>query len=387
MKIILLGASGSIGSQTLELLEKYKNKWDLHGFSVGNRVEKIHEILSKFDKVKYICVKNKGDYLKLKKQFPNIKFYYGDEGLIKLINSNKNAYVLNALVGFVGLKPTLKALNNNQTVLLANKESIVCGGDLIKDLLKKGKGKIIPIDSEHVAIAKCLYGHDINEVESITITASGGPFYFLGKDEFKNIKLEDALNHPTWKMGNKITIDSATLVNKTFEIIEAFYLFDMPLEKINVVVDRKSYVHGFVKFKDGSVTLNVSKPSMLGPIDYALNLGIPSNGQFEDLEQNTLDKYELLPLDKEKFSVINNANTVILNKGTSGTILNAANEKLVNLFLNKRINFLLIYEFIDKIMNTTRFEKSRNYSQLKKIDSQIKERIEEELKNGSFINK
>lgn len=387
MEIILLGASGSIGSQTLELLEKYKNKWDLHGFSVGNRVEKIPGILSKFEKVKYICVKNKSDYLNLKKQYPNIKFYYGDEGLIKLINSNKNAYVLNALVGFVGLKPTLKALSNNQTVLLANKESIVCGGDLIKDLLNKGKGKIIPIDSEHVAIAKCLYGHDKSEVESITITASGGPFYFLDKDEFKNIKLEDALNHPTWKMGNKITIDSATLVNKTFEIIEAFYLFDIPLEKINVVVDRKSCVHGFVKFKDGSVTLNVSKPSMLGPIDYALNLGIPSNEQFEDLEQNTLGKYELLPLDKEKFSVINNANTVILNKGTSGTILNAANEKLVNLFLNKRINFLLIYEFIDKIMNTTRFEKSRNYFQLKKIDSQIKERIEEELKNGSFINK
>lgn len=363
MDLVILGASGSIGTQTIDVIKNNEKKWTLKGFSVGNKTFYVDEILKEFKDVTSICLKNKKDYLNYKEKYPSIKFFYGDKGLIKLIKYNKNATILNALVGFVGLKPSIVSLKLNRTLLLANKESLVCGGNLINKILKR-KGKIYPIDSEHVAIAKCLYNENISDVNEIIITASGGPFFNLNREELKNVTLKDALNHPTWKMGNKITIDSATMMNKTFELIEAYYLFGIDFDKIKAIVNRKSLVHGLVKFNDGRIKLNVGENLMKYPILYALNLGKPNDDTFNDIELNTYDRYEFFNLSKKRFPLLNYAEKVVKSSKNEGVILNAINEECVQAFLNSKINFIDIENIIDKIFSSAVFIKCNNYKLL-----------------------
>lgn len=363
MDLVILGASGSIGTQTIDVIKNNEKKWTLKGFSVGNKTFYVDEILKEFKDVNSICLKNKKDYLNYKNKYPNIKFFYGDKGLIKLIKYNKNATILNALVGFVGLKPSIVSLKLNRTLLLANKESLVCGGNLINKILKR-KGKIYPIDSEHVAIAKCLYNENISDVNEIIITASGGPFFNLNREELKNVTLKDALNHPTWKMGNKITIDSATMMNKTFELIEAYYLFGIDFDKIKAIVNRKSSVHGLVKFNDGRIKLNVGENLMKYPILYALDLGKPNDDTFNDIELNTYDRYEFFNLSKKRFPLLNYAEKVVKSSKNEGVILNAINEECVQAFLNSKINFIDIENIIDKIFSSAVFIKCNNYKLL-----------------------
>lgn len=363
MDLVILGASGSIGTQTIDVIKNNEKKWTLKGFSVGNKTFYVDEILKEFKDVNSICLKNKKDYLNYKNKYPSIKFFYGDKGLIKLIKYNKNATILNALVGFVGLKPSIVSLKLNRTLLLANKESLVCGGNLINKILKR-KGKIYPIDSEHVAIAKCLYNENISDVNEIIITASGGPFFNLNREELKNVTLKDALNHPTWKMGNKITIDSATMMNKTFELIEAYYLFGIDFDKIKAIVNRKSLVHGLVKFNDGRIKLNVGENLMKYPILYALNLGKPNDDTFNDIELNTYDRYEFFNLSKKRFPLLNYAEKVVKSSKNEGVVLNAINEECVQAFLNSKINFIDIENIIDKIFSSAIFIKCNNYKLL-----------------------
>ena len=363
MDLVILGASGSIGTQTIDVIKNNEKKWTLKGFSVGNNTFYVDEILKEFKDVTSICLKNKKDYLNYKNKYPSIKFFYGDKGLIKLIKYNKNATILNALVGFVGLKPSIVSLKLNRTLLLANKESLVCGGNLINKILKR-KGKIYPIDSEHVAIAKCLYNENISDVNEIIITASGGPFFNLNREELKNVTLKDALNHPTWKMGNKITIDSATMMNKTFELIEAYYLFGIDFDKIKAIVNRKSLVHGLVKFNDGRIKLNVGENLMKYPILYALDLGKPNDDTFSDIELNTYDRYEFFNLSKKCFPLLNYAEKVVKSSKNEGVILNAINEECVQAFLNSKINFIDIENIIDKIFSSAVFIKCNNYKLL-----------------------
>lgn len=363
MDLVILGASGSIGTQTLDVIKNNEKKWTLKGFSVGNKSFYVDEILKEFKDVNSICLKNKKDYLNYKNKYPSIKFFYGDKGLIKLIKYNKNATILNALVGFVGLNPSIVSLKLNRTLLLANKESLVCGGNLINKILKR-RGKIYPIDSEHVAIAKCLYNENISDVNEIIITASGGPFFNLNREELKNVTLKDALNHPTWKMGNKITIDSATMMNKTFELIEAYYLFGIDFDKIKAIVNRKSLVHGLVKFNDGRIKLNVGENLMKYPILYALDLGKPNDDTFNDIELNTYDRYEFFNLSKKRFPLLNYAEKVVKSSKNEGVILNAINEECVQAFLNSKINFIDIENIIDKIFSSAVFIKCNNYKLL-----------------------
>lgn len=363
MDLVILGASGSIGTQTIDVIKNNEKKWTLKGFSVGNKTFYVDEILKEFKDVNSICLKNKKDYLNYKNKYPSIKFFYGDKGLIKLIKYNKNATILNALVGFVGLSPSIVSLKLNRTLLLANKESLVCGGNLINKILKR-RGKIYPIDSEHVAIAKCLYNENISDVNEIIITASGGPFFNLNREELKNVTLKDALNHPTWKMGNKITIDSATMMNKTFELIEAYYLFGIDFDKIKAIVNRKSLVHGLVKFNDGRIKLNVGENLMKYPILYALDLGKPNDNTFNDIELNTYDRYEFFNLSKKRFPLLNYAEKVVKSSKNEGVILNAINEECVQAFLNSKINFIDIENIIDKIFSSAVFIKCNNYKLL-----------------------
>lgn len=363
MDLVILGASGSIGTQTIDVIKNSEKKWTLKGFSVGNKTFYVDEILKEFKNVNSICLKNKKDYLNYKNKYPSIKFFYGDKGLIKLIKYNKNATILNALVGFVGLNPSIVSLKLNRTLLLANKESLVCGGNLINKILKR-KGKIYPIDSEHVAIAKCLYNENISDVDEIIITASGGPFFNLSREELKNVTLKDALNHPTWKMGNKITIDSATMMNKTFELIEAYYLFGIDFNKIKAIVNRKSLVHGLVKFNDGRIKLNVGENLMKYPILYALDLGKPNGNKFNDIELNTYDSYEFFNLSKKRFPLLNYAEKIVKSSKNEGVILNAINEECVQAFLTNKINFIDIENIINKIFSSAIFIKCNNYKLL-----------------------
>ena len=229
-KICLLGSTGSIGRQTIEIINDNIKDFSLVGVSCGKNINELRKILFSNQDIKFVCVQDKENISLLEEEFKDITFYYGDEGLIKLIDSSSYDMVVNALVGFVGFIPSVHTISKNIDLALANKESLVVGGELINDLLKKSTSKLYPIDSEHVALAKCLKGKKKKEIKRLVITASGGSFRDLSREELTNVTKEDALKHPSWSMGEKITIDSATMMNKGFEIIEAKHLFNLPLK-------------------------------------------------------------------------------------------------------------------------------------------------------------
>ena len=383
--VLLLGGGGSIGTQSIDVISKNPAKLNLIGISFGDRVETLPSLINNFPSLKYVCFKNEKDFLYFKTIYKDINFYHGNKGLINIISDSNADYVLNALIGFVGFLPSIKTLELNKTLLLANKESLIVGGTLINDLLSSGHGKLYPIDSEHVAIAKCLFNGKGKDIEKILITASGGPFFDWKLENFKNITVKDALNHPTWSMGKKITIDSSTMMNKCFEIIEAHHLFHVSSDMIEPIVDRKSYVHSMVKFKDGTMLLQVGPSDMRVPISYALFEGIPENGKyFNDVEENTESKYLFKNMDYEKFPLIKYAKYVLDKEGNSGAALNAVNEECVYAFLDKKINYIDIISIIDKIMKVYQFIDKPTLQDLLDTDSQVREltrRIIKEYEN------
>lgn len=370
-KICLLGASGSIGTQTLDVMRKHPSDFDLVSFSVGKQTRKISSILKHFNNVKAICIKDKSKLSYFKKAYPSISFYYGDEGLLKIMEVDVDM-VVNALVGFVGLKPTLHALEKNKIVCLANKEALVVGGELVNKLLKEGKGKLYPIDSEHSAIKKCLLVDDKN-VSKIVLTASGGAFRKLNREQLKDVTPEDALKHPTWKMGNKITIDCATMINKAFEVIEAHYLFNYPYDKIGITLHDESMVHSYVIYNDGLLRLDVSKPDMRNPIKLAL---YEFNINFETKTARSLeqfDKWHFHEFNPDRYPIVSLAKKVIEEKGVYGAIFNASNEVAVHAFLNHDIPFLMIEEIVFKAMDYFKNIKHPNYKKIAEIDAKTRQ--------------
>lgn len=339
-KILLLGASGNIGGQSLDILKADPSSFSLIGFSVGHQSEKIEGILQDFPSVKSVCVIDPQIAENLRKSHPELSVYWGDEGLKDLIINSDADLVENALVGFSGLVPSLTALREKKTLLLANKESLVVGGELINRLLREGNGKLIPIDSEHVAIAKCLSQVNREDVERLVITGSGGPFRKKSRNELGGVTPEEALNHPTWKMGKKISIDSATMMNKGFEVIEAHYLFSWPLDKIEVVLHDESEVHSLILMKDGSYYAEVSKPDMHGPIKYALYEG---QLDFEVRHEHNLHDfgpYTFHVFDPKRYPAVGMCLEALKSGGAEPCILNAANEVADHLFLEGKISFL-----------------------------------------------
>lgn len=367
MKLCLLGASGSIGSQTLDIINKNKTDFELVSFSVGKQTRKINNIIKRHIEVKNICIQEEEKLLYYKKRYPHINFYCGDEGLIDLINNSHPDMVVNALVGFVGLKPTLFALENNYEVALANKESLVVGGELINELLNKGHGHIYPIDSEHNALWKCLLVDNKN-VKMMHITASGGAFRKLSRDELNTVTPEMALNHPTWKMGNKITIDCATMVNKAFEIIEAHYLYNYPYSKISVTLHDESRVHSYIEYDNGLLRADISKPDMRNPIKFALYKGKIDFKTYTLSSLDELKDYHFHKFNLQRYPMIKYAKTVIENKGVYGAVFNASNEVAVHAFLKHKISFLEIENIIDACMAKAKQEKVVSYEQLLRID-------------------
>ncbi len=351
ISICLLGASGSIGSQTLDVIRKHPNDFLLRAFSVGHRTRIVSSILKSFPSVKMICIQEKEDMERYQQKYPHLRFFYGDSGLLSLIKESQAEMVVNALVGFVGLLPSISTLENNRILALANKESLVVGGELIKNILTNGKGKLIPIDSEHVALAKCL-SVDSKNVKNLILTASGGSFRKLSRKDLKKVTPEQALHHPTWKMGNKITIDSASMMNKTFEIIEAHYLFDFPYKKIKVIIHNESMVHSMVQYKDGTYRLDIGKPDMRVPITYALTQGLCLYKTYLCSDYRQFDSYHFSALSLRRYPVIKWAKKVIEDKGTFGVVLNAANEVAVSAFLKGKISFLDIEKVISILMKS-----------------------------------
>ena len=383
MKVCLLGASGSIGQQTIEVMLDNPSDFDLVAFSIGHRVRKISNILKNFPNVKAICLQDKEDAKRYQSKYTNVIFFWGDDGLNQLIKFSKADIVVNALVGFVGLKPSITTLENNKILCLANKESLVVGGELINKLLKKGLGKIYPIDSEHAAIRKCLSVDDQN-VEKIIITASGGPFRNLKREDLKIVTPEQALNHPNWNMGQKITIDSATMVNKAFEIIEAHYLFGFESSKIDTIINYNSYVHSIVQYTDGTYRLDAGKPDMRIPIKYALYQGLTD---YQTIVTDDLSKIKKTAFGKlliTRYPIIKVAYQVIDEKGTLGAIFNASNEVAVRAFLDKKISFLGIEKIINYCLKKIENKKHPSYADLKRVDEETRALANKLVMKGGY---
>lgn len=352
MKILsILGSTGSIGTQALECVARNPGSLGITALACGNNIELLAAQIKKF-KPGIVSVQGPDDADLLRNLIGHLpdppEIVHGSDGLIKVATWPGVTSVLNALVGAVGLPPTIAALRGNLEVLLANKESLVMAGSIIRSILKEGHGSLVPVDSEHSAIYQCIGGNlgRLDEISRLILTASGGPFRELDIKEFDSITVEQALAHPTWKMGPKITIDSATMVNKGLEIIEAHYLFGLPPEKIEVLIHPASIVHSLVEFHDGSMLAQMSYPTMQIPIQYALLGGIRRPANVKPLDLAKEGKLEFYEPDAEKFPAIDLARRALKLGGTASCVLNAANEEAVRLFLDGKINFPSITSLI-----------------------------------------
>ena len=350
-KVSILGSTGSIGTQALEVISGFPDKFEVAALGAGSNIELLKEQVEKF-RPEYAVVKDEELAGSLGKElnFSGTEIIYGDEGYCRIASLPEADIVISSMVGSAGLKPTHAAIESGKTVGLANKESLVVAGQVLTEAAKKSGSKILPIDSEHSAIFQALNGSPKEEVKKLIITASGGPFRNTPAEELKEVTVESALNHPTWKMGNKITIDSSTLMNKGFEVIEARWLFDINVESISVWIHPQSIVHSMVEFIDGSMISQLSIPDMKIPIAYALSYP----------ERLPLDKAEAMPVDYSlltfeeadfnKFRGLGLAFHAIKEGGTMPAVLNAANEIAVKEFLNKNINYTDIVKIVEKVM-------------------------------------
>ena len=370
-KISILGSTGSIGTQALEVIEKLQNKFEIIALAGGNNVELLKQQALKF-KPKYICTNKE---IKI----DGIKTLHGTEGLEEICSNKENDIILVAVSGKIGLKPTLKAIENGIDIALANKETLVMAGDIVMSAAKKAGVKIIPVDSEHCAIHQCI--KDITQVEKLIITASGGPFLHKTVEDMKNATVDEALAHPRWNMGRKITVDSATLINKGLEIIEAHHLFNMPYDKIDVVVHPQSIVHSAIEYKDGSVIAQLGLPSMHIPIQYAISY--PE--RFEGIKSKSFSFSEIARLDFEKpdyikFPGVKMAYQAGRGGGSATVCFNAANEEAVFAFLNGKIKLYDIYSIVEKMMSSHTVVKTPSIDEIFAIDEEIRIKTRELIK-------
>ncbi len=371
-KISIIGSTGSIGRQALEVIEKLQDKFEIIALTGGANVELLREQALKF-KPKYVCVGNsKGEKLDI----TGVKTLYGQEGLEEICSIKENDIILVSVSGKVGLRPTLTAIDNGIDIALANKETLVMAGDIVMPRAKEKGVNIIPVDSEHCAIHQCI--KDISQVDKLIITASGGPFLHKTIDDMKNATVAQALNHPRWSMGKKITVDSATLMNKGLEIIEAHHLFNMPYEKIDVVVHPQSIVHSAIEYVDGSVIAQLGLPSMHIPIQYAITYperfeGIKSKSfSFADIARLDFEKPDF-----EKFPSVKMAYEAGKIGGSATVCINAANEEAVFAFLEDKIKLYEIYQITSKMMEQHNLVKKPSIDEIFEIDKEVRVKTRE----------
>jgi 1-deoxy-D-xylulose-5-phosphate reductoisomerase len=355
-RIALLGSTGSIGTQTLDVISRFPGEFKVEVLTAGNNIRLLVQQARKF--LPYcVVIGNSLHYHPLKEALRDIpvKVYAGDEAIEQVVRGSNIDMVVAAMVGYSGLKPTIAAIKAGKKIALANKETLVVAGELIKKLVKESGSKIIPVDSEHSAIFQCLAGELGNPVEKITLTASGGPFLNFTEEMLKNVKPHEALKHPNWEMGNKVTIDSASLMNKGLEVIEAKWLFDLTSDQIKVIIHPQSIIHSLVHFADGSVKAQLGVPDMRVPILYALSY---PDRLSSDLPKLDLSKYPTLNFiepDPSRFRNLALAYHALRQGGNMPCIMNAANEVAVSAFLSGKIGFLQMSDVVEFTMEKTEY--------------------------------
>ncbi|WP_279166772.1 1-deoxy-D-xylulose-5-phosphate reductoisomerase [Thomasclavelia cocleata] len=368
-KITVLGVTGSIGMQTVDVVKNHPDKFKIVAMSAGYNIEKVEEILKIID-VKYICVVNEEDADYLRAKYPNKYIYHGTHGLVKIAVLNEVDIVLNAIVGFAGLVPTIEAIKAKKDIALANKETLVVAGHIITKLVKEYDVALLPVDSEHSAIFQSLNGENKKQIKKIILTASGGSFRNKTREELMGVSVAEALNHPNWSMGAKITIDSATLFNKGLEVIEAKWLFDVSYDQIEVLIHPESIIHSMVEFIDTSIIGQLGNPDMRLPIQYALTY--PQRDILFGGESLDLAKVATLTFKKpdfKRFKALALAYQAGRDGGSKPCVLNGANEQANELFRRGKIEFLQIEELVEKALNSHRFIKDPTLQQLIEVDA------------------
>jgi 1-deoxy-D-xylulose-5-phosphate reductoisomerase len=384
--IVVFGSTGSIGKMTLEVIENYPEQFSALALSTNSNIELLFEQIQKF-KPKYVSISNikkfnefTTSYADMIKKY-QLEVFCGDDGLLKILDcAEKIDLVLVAVVGAIGLQSIYKAIKKGFKVAVANKEPIVIAGEFLTAEAKKQNNFIFPVDSEHSAIFQCLIGENSDEVKRVILTASGGPFYKYSIDELKNVSVKQALAHPRWKMGKKITIDSATLMNKGFEIIEAHYLFNMPQEKIEVIIHPESIVHSMVEFVDGSIKAHLGQPDMKIPIQYALTypnrqsktLNSQSSSNFLNFGQLKQLNFSEVDFTNIKFQCLKLAIECLKKGNDYLVILNAANEILVEKFLNEKIEFLDIPKKLNEYLEKHSKIKINSIDEILELDKKTR---------------
>ncbi len=376
-EIFVLGSTGSIGVNTLNVVREFPHLFSIAGLTANTNIDLLEEQIKEF-RPKTVVVRDIEKARILRSRLSSdlgCEILEGVEGLVEAARHSEYDILVAALVGFAGLPSTIEGIKRGKRIALANKETLVAAGEIVTRLAKENSAEILPVDSEHSAIYQCIVGEEPDEIAKIILTASGGPFRTKNAEELKNVTVEEALRHPNWDMGNKVTIDSATMMNKGLEIIEAHWLFEMPPEKIDVVIHPQSIVHSLVEFKDGSIKAQLGLPDMKLPIQYALTFPSRFNGNLERTNLPKIKELNFYEPDYEKFKCLNLAYDALNEGGTAPCILNAANEIAVQKFLNKEISFTQIPEIISETLNKFDVVHSPSLEEIFECDKKVREEV------------
>jgi 1-deoxy-D-xylulose-5-phosphate reductoisomerase len=381
-RIALLGSTGSIGTQALDVISRFPEEFVVEVLTAGDNIDLLIKQARKFlpDSV---VIGNLNHYHLLKESLKNlpVKVYAGNAAIEQVVTGVKIDIVIASMAGYSGIKPTIAAIKAGKTIALANKETLVAAGQIISEEVSKSGSKIIPVDSEHSAILQCLTGEKGNTIEKITLTASGGPFLNFSYEKLKSVTPEEALKHPNWDMGNKVTIDSASMMNKGLEVIEAKWLFNLSPEQIEVIIHPQSVIHSFVHFTDGSVKAQLGIPDMRVPILYALSYPARFRSDLPRLDLNNYPSFTFQQPDMKIFRNLALAFSALKEGGNMPCVLNAANEIAVDAFMKGKINFLQMPDVVEYTMNKTKFPLAQNLELLEITDKTARKKALEYINN------
>lgn len=372
-QIAIIGSTGSIGTQALQVIEEHPGLYEVYALTANNRVEQLIAQARKF-RPEAVVIANEEKYAQLKEALADlpVKVYAGEDAVAQIVESQPIDVVLTAIVGYAGLKPTMNAIRAGKVIALANKETLVVAGELINSLAGQYRTPILPVDSEHSAIFQCLAGETGNQIEKVILTASGGPFRTFTLEQLKGVTKAQALHHPNWKMGAKITIDSASMMNKGFEVIEAKWLFGVRPDQIEVVVHPQSVIHSMVQFEDGAIKAQLGEPDMRLPIQYAFSYPGRVKASFDRLDFRTCRELTFEQPDTERFRNLALAYEALNKGGNMPCIVNAANEVVVASFLHDEIEFLRMSEVIERVMQKAAFIQTPSYEDYVETDAEAR---------------
>ncbi len=383
-KITIFGSTGSIGVSTLDIIKDHPDKYEVVGLSINNNYEKLLEQVRSYNP-KVVSIQNERSYIKFKElnKSNDLKILNGNDSYGEILD-NDTDIVVAAITGSAGLLPVVAAIERGITIALANKESLVCSGSLITSLAKKSGSLILPVDSEHNAIYQVLDLKNKSKISKLILTASGGPFLNKDINQLNNITPEQAIKHPNWSMGKKISVDSATMMNKGLELIEAHYLFDMPEDKIEIIVHPESIIHSCVEYTDGSILSQMGNPDMRTPISFALAYPSRISTSVDKLRLSSIEKLTFFEPDFEKFPCLELAYSSLKTKKSAPTILNASNEIAVDAFLNQKISYLSIPKIVEKTLNKASISDINSIKDVIEIDQESRKLAKELVDSGGF---